>query len=82
MLAEILIDTNPEYFKWAVGSIFHWKQTEKIPAYRIHGSSDRILPISKNCKPNLVINNGGHFFTVTHADEISRYLKQILIHTK
>lgn len=78
MLAEILRDTNPNYFKWALNSIVHWKQTETVSVVRIHGCSDRVLPISKKKQYDFLIRNGGHFMTVTHSNEISECLAQIL----
>ena len=40
-------------------------------------SQHRILPIS-NINPTYVIENAGHFMTMTHAKEIEVLLKKIL----
>jgi pimeloyl-ACP methyl ester carboxylesterase len=80
LLKAILIDTNPVFLKWAIRKILTWQQTEPLKnILKIHGTSDRILPIISGKKYNYSIKNGGHFFTLTHASEINDILKSELV---
>ena len=73
-LKEILVNTNPGFSKWAMTQIVNWKR-EKITEgiIRIHGDSDRVLPIN-HFEPKYRIVDGGHFMIVTHSSEISKIL--------
>ncbi|MBL1411447.1 alpha/beta fold hydrolase [Sphingobacterium faecale] len=78
MLKQILADTDPVFLKWAMDQIVHWKNDaspENI--VHIHGDKDHIIPI-KNIEPTHVIENAGHFMTISHAKEIEVLLKSIL----
>lgn len=78
MLKQILADTDPVFLKWAIDQIIHWKN-DAVPenVIHIHGNKDHIIPI-KNVKPTYVIENAGHFMTISHAKEIETLLKSIL----
>lgn len=77
LLKNILKDTDPKFLKWAIHQIVSWKN-EHTPenVIHIHGDADRIIPI-KNVRADYIISDGGHFMTVTHADEIGRILRLI-----
>ena len=79
VLKQILIDTDPAFLKWAINKVARWtNQTRIINIFHIHGTSDRILPLSfVNC--NSTINNGGHLMTLNKADELSTILRQQLL---
>ncbi|MDR6737034.1 alpha/beta hydrolase [Sphingobacterium sp. 2149] len=64
---------------WAIHEILRWKN-RFIPSnlVHIHGDKDRIIPI-KSLKPSFVIKGAGHFMTVTHAGEVEKLLREILI---
>jgi len=59
LLKQILNDTNPTFLKWAIDKVTKWTnitQTKNI--FHIHGTSDKILPLTfANC--NVKITNGG-----------------------
>ncbi|WP_333864496.1 alpha/beta fold hydrolase [Sphingobacterium sp.] len=79
LLKQILYDTDPVFMAWAIHQILQWKN-RFIPGnlIHIHGDKDRIMPI--NClKPSFVIKGAGHFITVTHAAEVEKLLREILI---
>jgi pimeloyl-ACP methyl ester carboxylesterase len=81
ILKNILADMDEDFLKWALRQIAEWKPTKQLktlPRITIHGTQDRILPISKNKKYDFVINGGGHFFTLTHENEINNILKKEL----
>ncbi len=78
LLQDILKDTDPQFFKWAINEIINW-DNETIPAnsIHIHGNKDRIIPIT-NVKADYIIENGGHFMTVNKPEEIGGIIKTIL----
>ncbi len=77
LLDGILRDTDPNFVKWALHSILHW-ENELVPAnlYRIHGSSDRLIP----CPPDaeMKISGAGHLMVWTHAEQISGVFEKLL----
>ncbi len=78
LLKQIMGDTNPEFFKWALNQIVLWKnQTLPKNLIHIHGTGDRILPI-RFTEYDIVVKKGGHFMTLNKSDEISRILKMQL----
>ncbi len=78
ILKQILIDTNPEFLKWAINKIANWANTTiPINLFHIHGNSDRILPI-RFVKPDLIIKDGGHLMTLNKSEELNKVLLQLL----
>lgn len=72
-LSEIIKNTSPEFLKWAVGAIGIWKGSSNHSAlYRIHGSSDRLLPLKGNA--DQIMEGGGHFMVVDKREEIEKLL--------
>jgi hypothetical protein len=75
VLRQILNDTNPAFFTWALDQVVHWKNhTLPDNLVHIHGSSDRILPI-RFTRYDIVVRKGGHFMTLNKSDEINKILK-------
>jgi pimeloyl-ACP methyl ester carboxylesterase len=75
LLKEIMGDTNPDFFRWALGQIVQWKnQTLLKNLVHIHGTGDRILPI-RFSGYDILVENGGHFMTLNRSDEINRILR-------
>lgn len=74
LLKSILQDTDSKFLNWAINEIVNWK-SEIYPenCFHIHGNKDRIIPI-KNVKADFVIENGGHFMTVSKAKEIQEII--------
>lgn len=78
MLKQILKDADVKFLKWAINQILNWKNHSiPAPVIHIHGDKDRIIPI-RNIKPTCVIENAGHFMTMTHAKEIEVLLRKVL----
>ncbi|HTG55160.1 MAG TPA: alpha/beta hydrolase [Niabella sp.] len=77
LLRDILKDTNPEFFKWAINEIVNW-DNEVMPAncIHIHGNKDRIIPI-KNVKADYVIEGGGHLMTVNKSAETGHIIRTV-----
>ncbi|MBL7997769.1 MAG: alpha/beta hydrolase [Candidatus Kapabacteria bacterium] len=78
LLQQILKDTEPIFLKWAIDKVVRWtNRPVGKNVFHIHGTSDRILPVMfVSC--NVRIKNGGHFMTLTHADELNLILLQQL----
>lgn len=77
LLGEIIKDTDPNFIKWALAQIVKWEPNIEVQnIYRIHGSSDRIIPL-KN-KNTFIVEGGGHFMIVDKAKEISEHIQHIL----
>jgi len=75
LLKEIMGDTNPAFFSWAVNQVVLWKnKTLPKNLVHIHGTGDRILPI-RFTQHDIVVKKGGHFMTLNKSDEINRILK-------
>ncbi|RYF99992.1 MAG: hypothetical protein EOO02_15785 [Chitinophagaceae bacterium] len=80
LLKNILKDTDPNFFAWAINEIVNWKN-ETIPEnlIHIHGNKDRIIPI-KNVKADFVIDGGSHFMTVNRSEKMGKIIRQIWQH--
>lgn len=78
MLKQILSDTDPIFMKWAIDQIIHWRN-DVVPenVTHIHGDKDHIIPI-KNIRPTHIIENAGHFMTISHAKEVETLLRNVL----
>ena len=75
----IVKDTEPNFLKWAIGSILSWKNTQKPERlYHIHGSKNKIL-YSETAKPDFVINGGTHFMVYQHAEEVSKIITKLVL---
>lgn len=76
LLKQILIDTDSTFLKWAIDKVVRWtNQTQTKNLFHIHGTSDRILPLTF-VKCNSTIKNGGHLMTLSQSDELNSILKQ------
>jgi pimeloyl-ACP methyl ester carboxylesterase len=78
LLKQILKDTDSFFLKWALDKVINWENKYELTnVFHVHGTHDRILPI-KFVKSNSNIKNGGHFMTLSHAQEISEILNKAL----
>ncbi len=78
LLKQILKDTDVFFLKWALEKVINWENKNKLNnSFHIHGTHDRILPI-KFVKSDYQIENGGHFMTLSHSEEISKILNKAL----
>ena len=78
LLKAILIDTDAKFLKWAINQAIFW-QNEIIPdhIYHIHGTGDRIFPLTF-VEPDITIDKGGHFMIMNRADKISQIIDELL----
>ena len=70
LLREILQDSESPFFRWAMGAIVQWKNTSRSSGIRIHGTKDKILP--QKVKPEISIQDAGHFMIVTHGEKLAQ----------
>lgn len=76
MLRIIIKGTNTKFLKWALDKIMNWRNITNLPnVYRIHGTKDRVLPMTK---AHYKLINGGHLVIVSRANEISRLLRETI----
>lgn len=78
LLKAILVDTDAVFLKWAINQVVRW-QNETIPdsIYHIHGTSDRIFPLTF-VEANVTVENGGHFMIMNRAEQISNLIDRII----
>ncbi len=78
LVNTIIKDTNPYFIKWAIDKILNWSNEDRVEGlYHIHGNEDRVFLFPK-VKADRIINGGGHFMVLTHAQEISEALNKRL----
>ena len=70
---------NPEYMKWAIYNVLHWKQ-ETPPKNIIHiqGTDDRVFP-HKHIKDFIPVENGTHVMILMKAKTISKIIEKSLL---
>lgn len=71
---KILLNTDVQFLKWALGAISSWDGQNSGKVISIHGTKDRIIPLPKR-KVDLVIQAGSHFMIVQKPKEIEAYIK-------
>lgn len=77
LLKNILKDSDPTFFKWAIDQVARWKNETLIENYvHIHGTNDRVIPV-KNIQCTHLIEDGGHLMVFNMADELNQVLKQL-----
>ncbi len=78
LLKAIIKDTDPVFLKWAIARIMTWtnEDTDGLTLH-IHGSADRIFPISAIHNAT-VIKGGGHFMVVNRAQEVAELIMQYM----
>lgn len=77
-LAELIKDADPWLIKWSVSKILQWKSAGPVPnLLHLHGSHDRVFPLSKIANP-IEVPGGGHFMIADKAPEISKLLRKVL----
>lgn len=79
LLTDILRDTDPKFFKWAINAIALWRN-KFIPSntIHIHGTDDKILP-HRFVRCDICVAHGGHFMIVDRADELNPILRNLLL---
>lgn len=78
LVHQFIQDSVPGFNKWAMSEAANWKlATPPGNMYQLHGTKDRIFPLSRNNAP-YIIRDGGHFMVLNKAGMVSEILKDIL----
>lgn len=69
---------DPDYLKWSIHTILNWKNDwQPGNIYHLHGSNDKIFPIS-NLQPTHTVSKAGHFMVFQYPGEVSQILNNII----
>jgi pimeloyl-ACP methyl ester carboxylesterase len=72
-----------DYLKWreGIGSVRDWQLSESpaCPVKAIHGSHDRIIPLNRIPRPDVVVPGGSHLLNLTHPTAVNTFLREQLI---
>ena len=79
ILMEVAFRTDTRIFDWAARAIRRWRSGAHptCPVYLAHGRRDNVIPIREgDMTPgrDLVIPDGKHLISLTHAGEVNRWL--------
>lgn len=78
LLRQVINDADRKFSKWAVNAVVHWNRRRAPKSViRIHGTKDRVLPIT-GFYPDYIVEGGGHFMIVNKSNEISALIQQII----
>lgn len=75
LLRQILADTDPQFARWATAQLLGW-QGPGLPAVRLHGTHDRLLPAGR-ASIDYLVPGAGHFLIVSHAAQVSGWLNKL-----
>ncbi len=71
ILNQIIRDSKPSFYKWAIRALLVWKNDESVDAkLKIEGKADKIIPPTHDPKA-IVVEGGQHFMIYDKAEEIS-----------
>jgi pimeloyl-ACP methyl ester carboxylesterase len=72
---DMLKDSDKDFMHFGTKAILNWEAPRvDVPTIRIHGTKDRVFPISKVKKVDIIIDGGNHFMIFERSTEISRRL--------
>jgi hypothetical protein len=79
-LYRLLAQAPIPFVQWGLSAIVRWSPATAASAAatrvrHIHGTSDRLLPI-RGVHPTDVVQGGGHFINVTHADQVNECVQR------
>jgi pimeloyl-ACP methyl ester carboxylesterase len=78
LLKNILYDTDPKFFSWAINQLINWENNWKPLSFlHIHGTADKILPYKKNMHA-IPVTGGAHLMVYSRAGEVSQILEEKL----
>jgi pimeloyl-ACP methyl ester carboxylesterase len=78
LLKNILQDTDPDFFHWAVNQLFSWDNNWKPDnLVRIHGTADKVLPYKSNMDA-IPVEGGEHLMVYNKWEIVSEILEEKL----
>jgi pimeloyl-ACP methyl ester carboxylesterase len=73
ILNQVFINLEKDFLYWALNAVLTWKRKQRPEkVYRIHGSSDLILPRRKKSQYNEIIKNGTHLMLLDQNEQVSQ----------
>jgi hypothetical protein len=79
LLKQILQDTDPDFFRWALFQLFSWDNEWKPNnLLRIHGTADKILPYKTNMHA-IPVEGGEHLMVYGKWEIVSGILSEKLL---
>ena len=72
ILNEVFVNLDKDFLYWALNAVLSWDNM-KLPnnLYRIHGTSDLVLPQRKRTNYDSIIPKGTHLMLLDQSDEVS-----------
>lgn len=81
-IEEYISQRNPEYLRWSIDQILHWKPTISCKnLYHIHGTKDIVFP-QKRIKKAFLIENANHLLVLQMPKKVNSFLADILLNKK
>ncbi|MFC1588264.1 alpha/beta fold hydrolase [Planctomycetota bacterium] len=79
LFVAMLKDQTVEELKLKGRMILDVKEDFNIecPIFHIHGEKDKLIPVG-NVSPDQVVPGGGHLISMTHPDEVNKFIINIL----
>lgn len=76
---DMLHDSDRDFMKFGAGATLGWHPPQtKVPFIRLHGTEDKVFPISRIKGECIEIKNGAHFMTFEKGEKISGILRDKL----
>jgi pimeloyl-ACP methyl ester carboxylesterase len=79
LLKKMMGKTDTRFATWAIRQILKWKAPQQpVPALRLHGTKDHLIPFPKNDNKTIAIVDGTHLMVLNRAKEISGHINLYL----
>ncbi|WP_459556075.1 alpha/beta fold hydrolase [Lacunimicrobium album] len=80
LVMEEFVVADAKLIGWSIKRMLAWKGEGDLlcPVTTIHGTKDRLLPMDMN-QVDVVIPDGGHVLSVSHAEEIADVLERLVL---
>ena len=78
--AKMLRDADPRFVRWGAQALLDWQPgplPSGIPIRHIHGARDRVLPAAR-AEVDVLVPGAGHLVNMTHAEQVNRYLREVI----
>jgi pimeloyl-ACP methyl ester carboxylesterase len=78
LAAAMFRDADTAFLKWALAAVLDWRPSamEGTPVYRIHGARDLVIP-ARLVTADVVVPRG-HLINLSHAEEVNRFIGQVI----
>jgi pimeloyl-ACP methyl ester carboxylesterase len=70
-------EADERFLRWAAEAILKWTPSagvERVRVIQIHGDRDWVFPVGRT-SADKVIAGAGHLISITHADEVNRFVR-------